>query len=235
MSNIISQSITTIKNWWLFLLSGILLITGAIYVFYSPEESYLSLSWIFSILVFANGLLNIIFSVSNRKQLDGWGWHLVGGIFEIIVGVILIYYPTITIVMLPVFVGFWLLFRGINIIGTSLDLKKLQILDWGWFLFLGTLLISIASTMILLPIIGYLSVLVLTSVALFIFGVANILLAFKLKKLKSLTIDKITDIKKGLKSEYNNLKNEIVKSYSELSKDKQDKIDKAFEIFEKKS
>ena len=232
MSNFISQSIATIKNWWLFLLSGIVLIAGAIYVFYAPEESYVSLAWLFSILVFVNGFSNVIFSISNRKQLPGWGWYLTGGIFEILTGVILIAYPGITMVLLPVFVGFWLLFRGINIIGTSLDLKNLGILDWGWFLLYGVSLTVIASIMILLPIIGHFTVLYLTSIGFFIFGIANIAFSLKLKKIKSLTIDKVSDFKKEVKSQYNSLKKKIIKSYEELKEEEKKKIDKAFENYE---
>ncbi|MFD1292358.1 DUF308 domain-containing protein [Lutibacter holmesii] len=232
MSNIISQSIATIKNWWLFLLSGIVLIAGGIYVFYTPQESYLTLAWVFSILVFVNGFSNVLFSITNRKYLSGWGWYLTGGIFEVLIGIILISYPVISIVLLPVFVGFWLLFRGVNMIGASLDLKNLGILDWGWFLLFGVALISISSFMILLPIIGHFTVLVLTAVGLIIYGVANIALAFKLKKVKSLTVDKVSEFKKGVKSQYNNLKNEIVKSYTELNEEEKNKIDKAFETYE---
>lgn len=232
MSNIISQSITTIKNWWLFLLSGIVLIAGGIYVFYTPQESYLTLAWVFSILVFVNGFSNIVFSISNRKYLSGWGWYLTGGIFEVLIGIILISYPAISIVLLPIFIGFWLLFRGINMIGSSLDLKNLGILDWGWFLLLGVSLTVVASIMILLPIIGHFTVLYLTAIGFLIFGIANIAFSLKLKKIKSLTIDKVSEFKKGVKSQYNSLKNEIIKGYSKLSEEEKNKIDTAFKNYE---
>lgn len=235
MSNIISNSIKTIKYWWLFLVSGILLIAGSFYVFYAPEESYVSLAWIFSILVLVNGISNIFFSISNRKNLNGWGWYLTGGIFEILLGIILIYYPAISIVLLPVFIGFWLLFRGINVIGSSLDLKGLGILDWGWFLLLGVALTFIASTMILLPIIGHFTVLLLTGVGLFLLGVANIVLSIQLKKIKSYTLDKVSRFKKEAKSKYNLLKKEVINGYKHLSDENKNKIDKAFENYEANS
>lgn len=234
MSNILSKSISTIKNWWLFLLSGIVLIVGGFYVSFTPQESYLTLAWVFSILVFINGFSNIVFSISNRKYIPGWGWYLTGGVFEILTGIILISYPEITIVLLPIFIGFWLLFRGINIIGTSLDLKNLGVLDWGWFLIYGVSLTVVSSIMILLPIIGYFTVVYLTAVGLFIFGFANISLSLKLRKLKSLTIDSVPDFENKVKSEYNNLKEEILKSYTDLSEENKNKINDAFENYESK-
>ncbi|GGZ74835.1 HdeD family acid-resistance protein [Algibacter mikhailovii] len=235
MSNIISQSIHTIKHWWLFLLSGILLILGSVYVFSAPQESYLSLAWVFSILVFANGISNVIFSIANRKELKGWGWYLTGGIFEILIGIILLSYPAISIILLPVFIGFWLLFRGINIIGNAFELKNIGVLDWGWFLLFGVTLAVVASSMILLPIIGHITVIILTAFGLFILGIANIILSFKLKKVKSLTIDKVDQFKNKIKSEFNNLKKEVINNYEQLSEEEKLKIDQAFEKYEANS
>lgn len=120
-------------------------------------------------------------------------------------------------------------------IGNSFELKELGILDWGWFLLLGVALTIVASTMILLPIIGHFTVIILTGVGLFIFGIANIMLSLKLKKVKSLTIDKVSNFKKGIKSQFNNLKKEVVNNYEKLSDEEKKKIDKAFEIYESNS
>lgn len=44
MANIISQIVNTIKSGWLFLIAGIILIIGSIWVFKTPQGSYLSLA-----------------------------------------------------------------------------------------------------------------------------------------------------------------------------------------------
>ena len=54
MSNVIQQITGTIKNWWLFLLYGVLFIVFAIWIFMTPLESYVGLAFAFSILVFGN-------------------------------------------------------------------------------------------------------------------------------------------------------------------------------------
>jgi uncharacterized membrane protein HdeD (DUF308 family) len=68
MTNIISQTVSTIKNWWLFLLTGVLSIIVSIWVFFTPVESYAALAWVFSILVFAHGISSVFFSISNRHN-----------------------------------------------------------------------------------------------------------------------------------------------------------------------
>lgn len=229
MSNIISQTISTIKNWWLFLLTGILIIAVAIYILTTPTESYVTLAWIFSILVLASGLSNVYFSISNHKQLEGWGWYLAGGIFEVIIGLVLIYYPNISIITLPLFVAFWLMFRGAQIIGVSLDLKKLGILDWGWFMILGIALVLNSLFMFLLPLFGWFNVIYLTFIALMIFGVSNIMLSLKLKKIKSKTIDKVESFKKDIKHELNLLKSNVLENMQEATKEQKSKIDAFFD------
>lgn len=232
MSNIISQTVSTIKNWWVLLISGIALIAGSIYVMQTPQESYVALAWIFSTLVLVNGFSSIYFSISNRAILKGWGWYLVGGIFELLFGLVLIYYPGFTQIILPLFAGFWLLFRGIQMIGTSLDLKEFGILDWGWVMLLGVAITLMASSMVLFPIFAYFNIIYLTALTLFILGIGNIVVAFKLKKIKAQTIDKVDDFKKAVKEDITVLKDEIFKAYDTASIEEKRKVDEAFKAYE---
>jgi len=234
MANVISQAISTVKNWWLFLVAGILLIAGSVWVFMTPVESYVALAWIFSILVLANGISYTIFSISNHRELEGWGWYLAGGIFEIIIGIALIYYPDISIMILPLFVGFWFMFRGVQIIGASLDLKKYGFLDWGWLMLFGVGLLIMSFFIILNPVFGAFNVVYITSIALLFFGISNIMISLKLKKIKSKTIDKVEDFKKSMKKDLKDLKAQIVDNLKEVSEEVKGEINKKFQDYEDK-
>jgi uncharacterized membrane protein HdeD (DUF308 family) len=211
MTNIFSQIADAIKNWWLFLVAGVLLIILSFWVLTTPVESYVGLAVLLSILILANGISYTIFAISNSKQLEGWGWYLVGGIFDIVIGIILIIYPAISIALLPLFVGFWLIFRGISVIGTSLDLKKYGVLDWGWLMLFGIFITTMAFFMILDPLFGFFNIIYLTFLSLLVYGVANIMLAFKLKKIKSKTFDVVDDLKKNMKNKAEDLKLDVLK------------------------
>ena len=228
MANIISKTISIIKNWWVFLLTGILLIVGSFWVFFTPAESYEALAWLFSILVLANGISYVYFSISNRDELEGWGWYLAGGIFEIILGAVLIYYPVLSILMLPLFVGFWFMFRGVQIIGVSLDLKKYGFLDWGWLMLFGIAITIMSFFMILDPVFGFFNVVYLTALSLLLFGVANIMISLKLKKIKEKTIDRVEKFKKNAIKDLNSLKDQVIEKMKETSTDVKGEIDAAF-------
>lgn len=219
MANTFKQIVKTIKNWWLFLIAGIILIIGAVFVIRTPLESYVGLAWLFSILVLVNGISYTFFSVSNHKELEGWGWYLAGGIFEILLGFVLIYYPEISIITLPFVVGFWLLFRGVSIIASSLDLKDYGILDWGWLMLFGVFLTAIAFFMILNPLFGAFNVVYLTFLALLFLGVSHILLAFKLKKNKSKTLDVVSKLKKDFTKDFEILKEDVLKQIKDSTEE----------------
>ncbi|MDD7886772.1 HdeD family acid-resistance protein [Flavivirga sp. 57AJ16] len=142
----------TAKNWWLFLVLGVLFIVLGIWMYRTPEASYVSLALIFSISIFISGVFSIIFSLSNRKKMESWGWHLVGGLFDLILGTLLILHPQLTIIILPFYMGFWTLFRGIFAIGLSFQFKAVGRPGQFWLLLVGFLAVIIASLLLLKPI-----------------------------------------------------------------------------------
>lgn len=139
----------------------------------------------FSVCMFVCGMSEIAFSVSNKDTLSGWGWYLAGGIFDLLMGIVLMSYPTMSMAVLPVLVAFWLMFRGFSLIGFSLDLKQYGSKGWGWLLATGILIILCSFSIIWYPVSGALSIVYMVAFAFLFIGMARIMLAFDLKKLKN--------------------------------------------------
>ena len=98
------------------------------------------------------GILDIIFAVSNRDYVYGWGWTLAAGILELLLGIMLFTLPTASItVILVYFVGFWILFRSIWSIGESTQLRMMGVKGWGWALALSILCTVLAFLYLLSP------------------------------------------------------------------------------------
>ena len=190
MTNVISKIKGTVKHWWVFLIIGILLLIGSIWIFRTPTESFINLAQIFSILILISGVFSIIFALTNKEKMDNWGAYLVGGILDVVVGFILLSYPGITLVVFSLFIGFWLMFRGFSTISTSLALKKEGATDWIWILLLGILVIIFALMSIVNPLIGASYLVFTLAFAIFLLGIANIFLSLQLRKVKT-AADKI--------------------------------------------
>lgn len=175
----------TIKHWYLPLIMGIVFIAVGILALTTPKETYLSLAVLFSVSFLIVGLIEIIFSISFRKQLDGWGWSLASGILSSIIGVLLIIHPQISVITLPLFVGFVVLFRSMMAIAWSIEFKKYKVPDWGWLLFAGIVGVILSFILIWNPVIGGLTVVVFTGIALITVGVFHIHFSIDLKKLNN--------------------------------------------------
>jgi len=201
MSNIISKVSGTVKNWWVLFIIGVLLVLGAFWMFKTPIESFLGLIWFISTLILISGVLTVFFAFINKDQIDNWGMFLSGGILDIVIGLIFLNFPGVTIILFSIFVGFWLLFRGANVISASFDLKKDKVSNWVWVLFMGIFTVIFAVMAIANPILGVGYVIFTLAFAFLLLGFANIFISLQLRKLKG----RVSDLKDNLQENANKL------------------------------
>jgi uncharacterized membrane protein HdeD (DUF308 family) len=176
---------TLIKNWWVMLLLGILfLIAGIIVVAYSTS-SLIFFTTFFSVSFLVFGIFEIIFSLSNTHTKN-WGWYLIGGILDLLVGVILIS-STLFLQMeiFVFFIGFWLLFKGVSLIGHSFDVKNMDVSSWGWLLVLGIIEVFFAFVIVMFPPVGVATLVIWLSLSFIFLGIYYIGLSFSFKNIKN--------------------------------------------------
>ena len=174
---------SSVKNWWVLLLLGVVYVVLGIWTVITPFAAYLSLSVLFSISMLFTGFIEISFSVSNRKKLDGWGWYFAGGCFNILVGILVLRHPALTAAIFAFFIGFLMMFTGIRAIGTALDIKNYKGSNWGWLLAFGILTIIFSFFIIGNIVFGIITLVVTTALALLSAGAFYIALSLRMKKL----------------------------------------------------
>lgn len=182
---------STINNWWIYLLLGILFLMGSFYVFSVPAKSYLTLSIFFAAFMLIDGIGAISLSLTNRERMEGWGRQLAGGIISATIGLVLFIHPNLSMNVLPLFVGFWVLMRGSLVIGSSFDLKSHGVKSWGWVLVMGIINAVLGLMMIANPIFGVSMVLIFTGISLMSLGISMIAVSLWLRKVKM----KVTQLK----------------------------------------
>lgn len=231
MSGLLKEVKRTVKNWWLFLVLGVLLIIGGIYVLTTPAESYVTLAIFFSVLIFVNGIFDVVFAISNHKIIQGWGWHLAGGVLEIVLGVVLMSHPGISMATLPLILGFWLIYGATSTISGAFDLKSYQIKGWGWPMALGILLLIFGFIVIADPVFGSGSVLMFTSLAIISYGVSYVIFGIQLKKIKNV----VGDLKKGVVDGLKDLKYQVLAAMEEAAEADANRkeVSEKFDSFEK--
>jgi uncharacterized membrane protein HdeD (DUF308 family) len=196
--NVLKTIKDTVNYWWIYLIMGLLFVIGAAYVMMTPAASYLTLSILFATIMLVDGLGGVIFSLSNRDQIDGWGWQLASGIVGTLIGLALFMHPDITMTVLPIYIGFWILMKGSTMIGLSFDIKSYGEKNWGWVFVFGILNAILGVMMIVNPLFGSSIVLLFTSIAMFTIGIVMIAAALKLRKVKKGVGEVKEAIKEGL-------------------------------------
>ena len=190
----------TVKNWWILLILGLLFIALSIRIFTTPLSSFVGLAILISILVFVDGIANLVFTLSNWNHLEGRGWMLISAIITLFIGIVLISYPGLSVATLPFIVGFWLLFRSVSLISSAIELRGYGFADWGWMLFGGIVLLVFAFLVIDNPVFGAIYVVTYVAIAVLMMGIGQVWLALRLRNIKEHTLDKITAFRNSMKS-----------------------------------
>lgn len=172
-----------VKNWWVSLFLGLLYILIAICLMFTPLASYVALSVLFSVSMFVSGTLEILFAVTNKKNISSWGWYLASGIIDLILGIYLMSNISLSMAVLPFIIAFWLMFRGFASTGYAMDLKHYEIRNWGWYMAFGVLAILCSIGIIWQPDLGALSLVYMIAYTLLIIGIFRIMLSFELRSL----------------------------------------------------
>ncbi|CAM3669370.1 HdeD family acid-resistance protein [Sphingobacterium prati] len=177
---------SSVKNWYIPLIVGLLLILLGFYTISTPIASFLALAILFSWSFIASGILEIIFALQNKNEVDGWGWYLTGGILYAIFGILLIANPLLSASTLAFIVGFYALFKSFQLLSFSFDLKNYGSNSWGWITLFAVLGIIFSFILLWNPLFAGLSLVIWTGMAISIVGFAACVLAFQLKNLKDI-------------------------------------------------
>ena len=165
---------------WLISAAGVLLLGMGIWVIAYPFESYIFMSLLLAVCIFITGVIEIIFSMINFKFIEEWGWILLSGLIDFSVGGYLLLYPLITMAVLPIIIGLWILFRAFSTILGALEMKKYGLRSWGWYLLAGLLIILLSVFILTNPFFGIINLVYFLGAALIWTGIFRILMGWKL-------------------------------------------------------
>lgn len=164
-----------VKYWWLLLILVIALLIIGIIVFMRPIETY---------LILAAGIIQIVIAYSGSSYVSGRGWMLAGGIIEVILGLILAFNVSLTAITLPIFLGFWLLFRSFLFVGLGIDMHTLKIEGSEWAIATGFLLLICSVIVLMQPFyFGVAAVVVWVGISFLVAGISACILAWQLKNI----------------------------------------------------
>jgi uncharacterized membrane protein HdeD (DUF308 family) len=102
--------------------AGILLIIGGIVVIAWPSVTFLAIAVIWGITLLIGGIARVVSTAMLRGY--GWGWLVVLGILEAIIGIVMLAWPHQTAYVILLLIGIYSIIAGILQIILAFQLKK---------------------------------------------------------------------------------------------------------------
>jgi uncharacterized membrane protein HdeD (DUF308 family) len=174
-----TMSRTLARNWWLIALRGLLGALFGLIALFFPGPTILSLVLLFSAYMLVDGLFSLYAAGRAAFRHERWGVLLLQGLASIATGAIAFLWPGITVLAFVLLIAAWSIVSGCLMLAAASRLAQ----DHGrWWLALGgvaSLIFGIL--MILAPLAGAIVLTWWIGAYALVFGVALIVLAFKLR------------------------------------------------------
>lgn len=182
--NLAARAARAIRHWWLLMLAGLLAIAAGICVFVFPVESYVTLSILFGILMLITGAVQLIVASTSGNYLMMRGYIIVGGVLDVILGIFLCVYPGISLFLLPIMMGFWLMYHSFMIIALGGDMSTFRIQGNGMMILGGVLLLLLSIFVLVDPFsVGVVTVLTVAGAGLILLGILMCSVSVALKEI----------------------------------------------------
>ena len=168
------------RNWWLFVLRGVIAILFGILAFTRPGITLEALVLVFAFWALIDGVLALIHSVGAAQSGEPW-WPLVlGGLLSVAAGLVALRWPGITALVLLLIIAYWSILRGILEIAAAVRLRHEIQGEW-WLILGGIASVVFGVLLVMFPGSGVLAVVWLIGIYAVIFGVALLMLGLRLK------------------------------------------------------
>jgi uncharacterized membrane protein HdeD (DUF308 family) len=174
------------RNWWLILLRGVLSIAFGVLAFVWPGITLFTLVILYGAFAFVDGVVSLVAAVRGAGVPPRW-WLALVGVFGIAAGLLTLFWPQITALVLLLFIAVWAIVTGILEIVGAIRLRHEIEGEW-WLIASGVLSVTFGVLLVLWPGAGALAmVLVIGSFAILL-GILLIGFALRLRKLAEVRI-----------------------------------------------
>ncbi|HEY7614662.1 MAG TPA: HdeD family acid-resistance protein [Gemmatimonadales bacterium] len=171
---------TLSRNWWLVVLRGVLGIAFGIITFVAPAISLAALVLLFGAYAFADGVFAIASAVRRRGTTDRWWVLLLEGLVGIGAGLVTLFLPGITAIVLLYIIAGWAVATGILELVAAVRLRKE--IEHEWLLALSGIASVVFGVLIaLFPGAGALALVIWIGAYAFVFGALLVALGFRLR------------------------------------------------------
>ena len=176
------------------MISSVLLFLFGLILAVNAEGFIKSITVTIGVILLLIGVFPVIDYFRYRKEGLGASVGLISGIFSIVCGLMLLINEDLLMILIPVFIGVWMIINGINKIQVSFEIKDLGEKSWIITFIYSILIMVLGGYFIVNPISGATTVTSFIGIVLCIYAVLDIIdcviIKVKVKSFKK-ELDKI--------------------------------------------
>ena len=181
------QSEYLINRWWLSLIIGLMCVCLGFVVLVNPVSSYYTFAIWMGLAIFLSGVMGLVQSFTSRNIIVRRGWQIVASVLDIIIGVMLLSNMFLSAMVLPLLLGFWLLYRGSVMLTQASDMRSYGKDGAGWMIFYSIIVIILGIAIIWAPsTLGAETVILFVAIGFLTYGVSMLSLAIRLWRIHRL-------------------------------------------------
>lgn len=180
------RAIEPVKHWWMYLIIGVLAFALGVFMLTNPAITYEMMTLLLGLALVVFGIIEMIVGIFSRNIFVSRAAVIIGAVLNIVLGILLAANPGIAALTLPLILGMWMLYQSFMTISYAGDLKVLHVTGYGLTLFCGIVLLILAVLILLRPVaIGMMTVAIYIALSFIIYGLSEIVSAFRLRTIHS--------------------------------------------------
>lgn len=169
-----------VQNWWALALRGVAAVIFGLIAFALPGVTLTVLVLFFAAYLLVDGVFALIAGLKAAEHHQRWGALALEGILDLVAGAAVVMWPGLTLVVFVYTAAFWALVSGIALLVAAFRLHR-QHGEWMMIL-TGLLSIAWGILVVLFPVAGILVWAWWIGAYALIFGIAMLVLAFRLRR-----------------------------------------------------
>ena len=173
---------TLSKNWSVLFIRGLIAIIFGVITWFAPSASLSIMLLFFAGYFLFDGILRVWVAWNSKQNNPYWRWLLVGGVLSVFAGLVTLFAPNVTAILLLYYVAAWAIAIGAVEIFVALKLRAEISGEW-LLIITGALSVLFGLYLIFNPSAGIHTLLWLVATYAVIFGALIVLFSLKLKKL----------------------------------------------------
>jgi uncharacterized membrane protein HdeD (DUF308 family) len=170
------------RNWWIFLIRGLIAILFGIAAIVWPELTLGTLILLFGFYAIFDGIVAIWDGITNRDDRDHRWASVLIGVAGILAGLLVIFLPGLSAIALMFLIAAWMIVIGVLEIASAIRLR--QVIANEWFLIAsGLLSVLLGLVFMIFPGSGAVALVTVIGIYAILFGILLIVFSFRVRSL----------------------------------------------------